>query len=135
MGGSNAVAPPNSTPKRSSEIAPRMTFREWMKRRPALSVVHVMAPPPVRGGPGFSMRKMQVAAKAMQAKAKKKGVVGPNIYSTPPSAGPAMRAADQADEYQVMALAKCSLGTRFGVNACAAGLAKARAEPATKTQA
>ena len=46
-----------------------------------------------------------------------------------------MREVDQAEEYQVTALVKCSLGTTLAVSACAAGLAKAREEPTTSRQA
>ena len=58
-----------------------------------------------------------------------------DLYDVDPSGHEQMRALDQADEYQVTALAKCSLGTRLGVSAWAAGLAKAREAPMTMMQA
>ena len=106
-----------------------------MKRNPALNVAQVMAPAPARGGPGLRIMKTQAAAAATSANDRKNGVSGARMYKRPPSDGPTIRDADWAEEYQVMALAKCSRGTRLGVSACAAGLAKARATPPTKTQA
>ena len=49
-------------------------------------------------------------------------------------AGPVTTASCQVDEYQVTALAKFSLGTRFGVIACEAGLPNARPAPITATR-
>ena len=76
--GSSAVAPPKSTATRSSEMAPRMTSLERMKRRPALRVSQVMGPRPPCGRVETDSRVTQRLAAAKKRQATRKGATGPS---------------------------------------------------------
>ena len=57
------------------------------------------------------------------------------MYSSPPTAGPAMLAIWKTVAPQVMALTKCSWSTRWGSSAELAGPLNARPEPIRKSTA
>ena len=128
--GSSAVAPPTSTANRSSVIAPSTIGRERTKCRPSSSVCHVAGPAATLMG-GSRTRSMSTTDSASAPATIEYTTFGPARYRKPPSAGPAIVAAWPSVELSATALPNTCGGTRFGVIACDAGIAKARAVPNT----
>jgi hypothetical protein len=130
--GNSAVAPPNSTANKSSEIAPNTTGRERTKRSPDSNVCKLAGsrcafrcPRPPR------TCSIKIAAMIARTSVVPYTIAGPARYSRPPSAGPTTVATWNADEFNATARVNDSVGTRLGNNDCAPGIENARAPPSS----
>ena len=109
-----AVAPPNSTAKRSSEIAPSTVRRRKTKRRPWSRLAS-------RNGSGatFARTGFMVIINETTVTSRTTTVPyatsGPQSSSTPLNAGPMITPVWKSVEFTATALGNTSRGTRFGV--------------------
>ena len=118
--GKSATAPPRSTAKRSSEIAPSKTFVRRMSRTPASTSPRPAAPPETGSRP-LRMARTQPRAPRASTSATTYTSSGWIANRMPPMAGPTTADPWNAIERWASALTRISSGTSDGVSDRPAG--------------
>ncbi|MNC32556.1 hypothetical protein D3C75_809180 [compost metagenome] len=132
--GSNAVAPPNNTANRSSEMAPRMSGRLRMKRMPASSD-SMLARPRWATWPRACRLRVSTQAMAYRATVGPYTQMLPKAYRKPPTAGATMVADWVAEAEAATARGNSPAGTTLGSSAWVAGISNERVAPSRKARA